>query len=274
MLDRHARRGRQRLALRSARIGVIVPPAAQPLQLLGDVGQLQLDRAGAHERLERAVDLGVDEPGQRPGRARIAGTDPRCRIAQPEHPIAESATLLLLEHIAQQRLEHRGISIKRVADCTRGRRRPPGRITPPSDARQIARACRRPPTPITDRSSKSSATSASSTCQPSGSQTPRRATPPTGPPGSPRVPDDRFRARVAAERAIEWRPTGAPRRSATLAPWGRAAFGRLSDRATRGGGGVKAIVRTVAAGRSRLGEIETSGRGRHTGRRFSSRPGR
>ena len=40
---------------------------------------------------------------------------------------------------------------------------------------------------------------------------------------------------------------------------------RLSDRATRGGGRVEAMVRTVAAGRSRLGEIETPGRERHTG---------
>ncbi len=89
-------------------------PAAQPLQLLGDVGQLKLDRAGADVRLERAAPLGMDERGQRPDGPDITTTHPRGRVAQPEHPIAERATLLLLEHITKQPLEYRGVSIEGV----------------------------------------------------------------------------------------------------------------------------------------------------------------
>ncbi len=123
MLNRHARRGGQRLTLRSAGIGVVVPPPAQTLQLLGDIGQLELDRAGAHERLECAAGLGVDEPGQRAGCADVAATDPCRRIAQPEHSVAEGAALLLLEHIAEQRLEHRSVSIEGVTHGTGVHRR-------------------------------------------------------------------------------------------------------------------------------------------------------
>ena len=52
--------------------------------------------------------------------AHIAAADPRRRVPQPKQPIAECATLLLLEHIAKQRLEHRGVSIERVTHRTAG----------------------------------------------------------------------------------------------------------------------------------------------------------
>ncbi len=45
----------------------------------------------------------------------------------------------------------------------------------------------------------------------------------------------------------------------------RVSFQQAIVRATRGGGRVEAIVQTAAAGRLRSGEIETPGRGRHTG---------
>ncbi len=105
---------RQRLALRHARVGVVLAAAPQPLQLLGDVGQLQLHRAGAHVRRQPRRRLAAQEGQQLLALGLVAVAQRERAVAQPEQPLAEGAPVLLLQHVAEQALEQGGVAVERV----------------------------------------------------------------------------------------------------------------------------------------------------------------
>ena len=109
---RRGARGGERLALRRARVGVVLSPAAQPLELLGDVRELQLHRAGSHVRLERGGAQARDEADETIARVVIAVAQLGRRLAQPKDAIAKRAAFLLLEHVAEERFEQRGVEVQ------------------------------------------------------------------------------------------------------------------------------------------------------------------
>jgi hypothetical protein len=89
MLAEQASNRGQGLGLSDARFRVVVAPATQPLQFLGHVGELQLHRAGAHERLEPCRALPLDEADQRLRRCDISLPQAGGHVTRPKHPVPE-----------------------------------------------------------------------------------------------------------------------------------------------------------------------------------------
>ena len=87
----------ERLALLLAG-GVVLAPAADPLALLGDVGELQLQRAGADVRLDLVVAEPAQAAHQRLARGLVAAAQLGRGAVDPGHAVGELAAVLLGEH--------------------------------------------------------------------------------------------------------------------------------------------------------------------------------
>ena len=105
----HVGRVHQRLALAYAG-GVVVAPAAHALALLGDVGELQLQRAGADARLDVGGREPVHELDHRRARGGVAGAQLVGRLVQPLHGPGELLAGLLDEHVVQDLGEQLGVA--------------------------------------------------------------------------------------------------------------------------------------------------------------------
>ena len=110
----------QRLALdRAGR--VVLAPAAHALALLGDVRQLELERAGADDRLDRLVGHAAEVGDEPLGGGLVARAHRRGGLEQPLQPGGEHAARLLLEHLDQRGREELGVVGEAIG--RRGRRR-------------------------------------------------------------------------------------------------------------------------------------------------------
>ena len=102
------RRLAERLALDLAG-AVVLAPAADALALLGDVRQLQLQRAGADDRLDGLVGDLAQVGDETVGRGLVARADGRGGAEEPLHARGEHAAGLLLEHAVERGREQFGV---------------------------------------------------------------------------------------------------------------------------------------------------------------------
>ena len=116
----------QRLALDLAG-RVVLAPAAHALALLGDVRQLQLERAGADDRLDRLVGHAAQVGDEPLGGGLVARAHGRGGAEQPLQAGGEHASRLLLEHLVEGRREQLGVMGEAVR---RLRRRGAGNVEP------------------------------------------------------------------------------------------------------------------------------------------------
>ena len=92
----------QRLALHRAG-RVVLTPAAHALALLGDVRELELERAGADDRLDRLVRHAAEVGHEPLGGGPVAVAHGRGGLEEPLQARREDAPGLLLEHADQRR---------------------------------------------------------------------------------------------------------------------------------------------------------------------------
>ena len=107
----------QRLALDLAGRVVLAAPA-YAFALLGDVRQLELERAGADDRLDRLVRHAAEVGDEPPGGGLVTRAHGGGGLEQPLQAGGEDAAHLLLEHLDQRGREELGVLGKAI-----GRRR-------------------------------------------------------------------------------------------------------------------------------------------------------
>ncbi len=112
-LAQHVGRLEQRLALPHSG-GVVVAPPPHALALLGDVGELQLQRARADAGLEILLGQRVDELEQLRAGAVRAVAQLHGALVQPAHRLGELRAALLHEHVVEHELEQLGVALKAV----------------------------------------------------------------------------------------------------------------------------------------------------------------
>ncbi len=99
----------ERLALLLAG-GVVLAPAADALALLGDVGELQLQRAGADVGLDLVVGEPAQAAHQRLARGLVAAAQLGGGAVDPGHAVGELAAVLLGEHGGEHAREQVGLA--------------------------------------------------------------------------------------------------------------------------------------------------------------------
>ena len=104
----------QRLALAHAG-GVVVAPPPDPLALLGDVGELELQRARADARLHVLAREAVHALDERGARVEVALAHVGGGLVQPADGVGEAPAALLHEHVVQHVREQLRVARERVS---------------------------------------------------------------------------------------------------------------------------------------------------------------